>query len=184
MPISRPSTPSARNQPDRWRPSPASCCSHPITSTSRSTPKTTPTILLHYENGVRGVVTVAQVCSGRKNRLFFEINGSKSSLAWDGERPNELWIGHRTAAQPGADQRPLAAEPEARQTASYPGGHNEGFPDTFKQLYKKGLRLYLRRRLHQEPRISPPSPMVTMRWCCARRSRRAPKKASGSKSNR
>ena len=55
------------------------------------------TILLHYENGVRGVVTVAQVCSGRKNRLFFEINGSKSSLAWDGERPNELWIGHRTA---------------------------------------------------------------------------------------
>ena len=51
---------------------------------------------MHYENGVRGVLTVSQVSSGRKNRLFYEINGSKSSLAWDSERPNELWIGHRT----------------------------------------------------------------------------------------
>jgi predicted dehydrogenase len=27
--------------------------------------------------------------------------------------------------------------PEARAVSSYPGGHNEGFPDTFKQLYAK-----------------------------------------------
>jgi predicted dehydrogenase len=95
------------------------------------------TILLHYENGVRGVVTVAQLCSGRKNRLFFEINGSKSSLAWDGERPNELWIGNRTAPNQVLIKDPALLSPEARQTASYPGGHTEGFPDTFKQLYKK-----------------------------------------------
>jgi predicted dehydrogenase len=95
------------------------------------------TILLHYENGVRGVVTVAQVCSGRKNRVFFEINGSKSSLAWDGERPNELWIGNRTAPNQFLMKDPSLMTPEARQTVSYPGGHAEGFPDTFKQLYKK-----------------------------------------------
>lgn len=95
------------------------------------------TILLHYENGVRGVVTVAQVCSGRKNRLFFEINGSKSSLAWDGERPNELWIGHRTDPNQILLKDPSLLSPEARETAAYPGGHTEGFPDTFKQLYKK-----------------------------------------------
>ncbi len=95
------------------------------------------TILLHYENGVRGVVTVSQVCSGRKNRLFFEINGSKSSVAWDGERPNELWIGHRTDPNQVLLKDPSLLSPEARQTASYPGGHAEGFPDTFKQLYKK-----------------------------------------------
>ena len=95
------------------------------------------TILLHYENGVRGVVTVAQVCSGRKNRLFFEINGSKSSLVWDGERPNELWMGNRTSPNQVVMKDPSLLLPEARQTASYPGGHIEGFPDTFKQLYKK-----------------------------------------------
>ena len=95
------------------------------------------TILLHYENGVSGVLTVAQVCSGRKNRIFFEINGSKSSLVWDGERPNELWIGNRTAANQVLMKDPSLLAPEARETAAYPGGHNEGFPDTFKQLYKK-----------------------------------------------
>lgn len=95
------------------------------------------TILLHYENGVRGVLTVSQISSGRKNRLFFEINGAKSSLGWDSERPNELWIGHRTEPNQILLKDPSLLSPEARSTASYPGGHNEGFPDTFKQLYTK-----------------------------------------------
>jgi predicted dehydrogenase len=95
------------------------------------------TIILHYENGVRGVLTVSQVSSGRKNRLFYEINGSKSSLAWDSERPNELWVGHRTAPNQILMKDPSLLSPQARETVSYPGGHNEGFPDTFKQLYIK-----------------------------------------------
>ena len=95
------------------------------------------TIILHYENGVRGVLTVSQVSSGRKNRLFYEINGSKSSLGWDSERPNELWIGHRQAPNQILMKDPSLLSPQARGTTSYPGGHNEGFPDTFKQLYIK-----------------------------------------------
>ena len=95
------------------------------------------TILLHYENGVLGVLTVSQVSSGRKNRLFYEINGSKSSLSWNSERPNELWVGHRTEANQVLMKDPSLLSPGAQVTASYPGGHNEGFPDTFKQLYAK-----------------------------------------------
>lgn len=95
------------------------------------------TMILHYENGVRGVLTVSQVSSGRKNRLFYEINGSKSSLAWDSEKPNELWIGHRTEPNQTLMKDPSLLSPEARAVTSYPGGHNEGFPDTFKQLYAK-----------------------------------------------
>jgi predicted dehydrogenase len=95
------------------------------------------TILLHYENGVRGVLTVSQVSSGRKNRLFYEINGSKSSLSWDSERPNEMWIGQRSGPNQTLMKDPSLLSPEARAVTSYPGGHNEGFPDTFKQLYAK-----------------------------------------------
>ncbi len=95
------------------------------------------TIMLHYENGVRGVVTVAQVCSGRKNRLFFEISGSKSSVAWDGERPNELWVGHRAGPNQVVMKDPSLLSEEARAVAGYPGGHAEGFPDTFKQFSRK-----------------------------------------------
>jgi predicted dehydrogenase len=95
------------------------------------------TIILHYENGVRGVLTVSQVSSGRKNRLFYEINGSKSSLAWDSEKSNELWIGQRAEPNQVLMKDPALLSAEARAVASYPGGHNEGFPDTFKQLYAK-----------------------------------------------
>ena len=94
-------------------------------------------ILLHYENGVRGILTVSQVSSGRKNRIFFEINGSQSSLVWNGERPNELWIGNRSEANQLLMKDPSLLSPDAQAASSYPGGHNEGFPDTFKQLYNK-----------------------------------------------
>jgi predicted dehydrogenase len=95
------------------------------------------TVVLHYANGVRGVLTVSQVSSGRKNRLFYEINGSKSSLAWDSEHPNELWIGQRSMPNEVLMKDPSLLSPAARSVTSYPGGHNEGFPDTFKQLYAK-----------------------------------------------
>jgi predicted dehydrogenase len=109
------------------------------------------TILLHYENGVRGVLTVSQVSSGRKNRLFYEINGSKSSLVWNSERPNELWVGHRTEANQVLMKDPSLLSPEAQTTVSYPGGHNEGFPDTFKQLYAKVYHYILAGNYTQTP---------------------------------
>ena len=108
-------------------------------------------ILLHYQNGVRGVLTVSQVSAGRKNRLYYEISGSKSSLAWDSERPNELWIGQRTAANQLLLKDPSLLSPEARAVTSYPGGHNEGFPDTFKQLYAKVYAYILAGDYNQKP---------------------------------
>ena len=93
-------------------------------------------VLLRYTNGARGVMTVSQISAGRKNQLRFEINGAQSSLAWDGERPNELWIGHRNRPNEQLLKDPSLLAPEAQPFASYPGGHNEGYPDTFKQLYR------------------------------------------------
>jgi predicted dehydrogenase len=92
-------------------------------------------ILLQFSAGARGVLTVSQVSAGRKNRLYFEISGSKSALAWDGERPNELWLGRRDGPNEVLIKDPSLLAPEARRFASYPGGHAEGFSDTFKQLY-------------------------------------------------
>jgi len=91
-------------------------------------------VLIKFENGARGVMTVSQVSSGRKNRLFFEINGSKSSLVWDSEIPNQLMIGHRPEPNQLLIKDPSLMSQTAQWTASYPGGHPEGFPDTFKKL--------------------------------------------------
>jgi predicted dehydrogenase len=83
-------------------------------------------ILLRFSGGARGVFTVSQVSAGRKNRLSFEIDGSSSALAWVSEQPEELWIGHR--------DRPN--ELLLREHGDYPPGHAQGFPDTFKALYR------------------------------------------------
>ncbi len=100
-------------------------------------------ILLRFKGGARGVVTVSQVSAGRKNRLYYEIDGAKSALSWDSECPNEMWIGHRERPNELLMKDPSLLSDEARQFTSYPGGHNEGFPDTFKQHFMAVYR-YIR----------------------------------------
>jgi predicted dehydrogenase len=93
-------------------------------------------VLLHFRGGARGGFTVSQVMAGRKNSLRFEVAGSKGSLAWDSEHPNELWLGHRDRPNQLLIRDPALLHAAVRPCASFPGGHNEGFPDTFKQLFR------------------------------------------------
>ena len=94
------------------------------------------TILLRYEDGARGALAVSQVSPGRKNSLVFEIDGSSSSAAWNSERPDELWIGHRGRTNELLLRDPAILNDEGRRAASLPGGHAEGFADTFRALYE------------------------------------------------
>lgn len=93
-------------------------------------------VLLRFEQGARGVFAVSQVTAGRKNTVRFEIAGSKGALAWDSERPNELWLGRRERPNELLVRDPALLAQQVRPYANYPGGHNEGFPDTFKQLFR------------------------------------------------
>ena len=79
---------------------------------------------------------MSQVTAGRKNCLRFEIAGSKQALAWNSERPSELWIGRRDEPNELLLRDPALLSDSARRHTDYPGGHNEGFPDTFKQLFR------------------------------------------------
>ncbi len=93
-------------------------------------------VLLHFEEDLRGVMTVSQVSAGRKARLWFEIDGSKGSLAWNSESPNTLWIGRRDRTNEVLPKDPALLSPAARGFAAYPGGHAEGYADTFVQLFR------------------------------------------------
>lgn len=94
-------------------------------------------VLLRFDNGNRGSVTVSQVAAGRKNQLKLEIAGSKQTFAWNSESPNELWVGNRNTSNQLLMRDPSLAYPEASAIMSFPGGHNEGFPDTSKQMFKE-----------------------------------------------
>jgi predicted dehydrogenase len=97
-------------------------------------------ILLRFDGGARGCLTVSQVAAGRKNHNAFEINGARSSLAWHSERVDEIWIGHRDKASELMLKDPSTMTPGGRAAAEAPGGHAEGFRSTFKQLYKRVYR--------------------------------------------
>lgn len=93
-------------------------------------------ILLRFRGGARGSVTVSQVTAGRKNCLRLDVAGHAAALAWDSEEPNVLHVGHRDRSNERVTRDPALLSATARPFADYPGGHAEGFPDTFKQLYK------------------------------------------------
>ena len=93
-------------------------------------------VMLRLEDGTRGMMWVSQVTAGRKNCLRFEIAGSKQSLYFDSESPNQLRVGHRDTANQILIRDPALMGEPARGATSYPGGHNEGFGDTFKQLFR------------------------------------------------
>ncbi len=93
-------------------------------------------VLIRFKGGARASLLVSQVTAGRKNRLEYEVSASRAAIQWISESPNELWIGSREKANEVLLRDPSLLGPEARKFANYPGGHNEGFPDTFKQVYR------------------------------------------------
>jgi predicted dehydrogenase len=96
----------------------------------------TATILLRFANGARGSVAVSQISPGRKNSLQWEIDGSEAAAAWDSEMPDHLWIGHRDRPNEVLLRNPALMGAAGRAAAALPGGHVEGFGDTFGALFR------------------------------------------------
>ena len=93
-------------------------------------------VLLRFEANLRGIMMVSQVSAGHKASLSFEVNGSEGSLAWNSESPNHMWVGHRNQPNQEMLKDPSLMMPAAQPYSAYPGGHQEGYPDTFLQLFK------------------------------------------------
>jgi predicted dehydrogenase len=100
-------------------------------------------ILLRYEGGARGAVTISQVSAGEKNSVRYEVAGSEASLSWHSQRPDQLIIGHRDRPNEMMYRDPMNSAPEASRNMLYPVGHVEGFPDTFRALFSQVYRAVL-----------------------------------------
>ncbi len=94
-------------------------------------------VLMRFKSGARGSFTVNQAAAGRKNSMRIEIYGSRASVYFDSERPNELWIGKRDTPNCMMLKDAALVYPDAGEIIGYPGGHTEGFADTFKQCFGK-----------------------------------------------
>jgi predicted dehydrogenase len=93
-------------------------------------------ILLRFDNGARGSVTTSQVSHGRKNAMSWEISGASASASWHSEHPDHLWLGHRDEPNQMLQRDPGLMNVTGSAAASLPGGHVEGFGDTFFALFR------------------------------------------------
>ncbi|MFL6445000.1 MAG: Gfo/Idh/MocA family protein [Candidatus Sulfotelmatobacter sp.] len=94
-------------------------------------------VVFRMGDRTRGAMTASQVSAGRKNGLSIEIYGTKASVAWNQERPDELWVGHRDSGNSIFVKDPSLLTGKARGYADLPGGHSEGYDDTFKQVFRR-----------------------------------------------
>ena len=92
------------------------------------------TILMRFDGGAKGAVSVGQVCAGHKNDIWFEVNGARASLRWQQERQNELWLGQRHTPNVTMAKDPALLSPAAAPYAHLPGGHQEGWADAFRNV--------------------------------------------------
>jgi predicted dehydrogenase len=88
------------------------------------------TVLFETRTGVLGSVVISQVSHGRKNRLWFEVDGSVCSVSFDQEHPESLWVGGRAESRT-VVRDPAHLAPAAARYATLPAGHPQGYGDCF-----------------------------------------------------
>jgi predicted dehydrogenase len=82
------------------------------------------------DTGAVGNLLVSQVAPGRKNRLMIEISGTESTVQFDQEAPEKLWLGKRAGSEM-LVRDPDALSPEAARLSVLPAGHPQGYQDAF-----------------------------------------------------
>jgi predicted dehydrogenase len=82
------------------------------------------------ENGVPANVVVSQVAPGRRNRLWFELDGTEASAVFDQEDPERAWIG-RSGAATILSRGSGDVSADQKRLSFLPGGHAQGYQDAF-----------------------------------------------------
>lgn len=94
-------------------------------------------ILLRYPDGARGVMSTSQISRGHRGTLWWDMSGTDASAAWHADRPEQLWIGHRDAPNQIMLRDPSMMNPMGIAASTLPGGHSEGFADTFHAFFRQ-----------------------------------------------
>ncbi|NHN31427.1 Gfo/Idh/MocA family oxidoreductase [Paenibacillus agricola] len=91
-------------------------------------------VLVKFNNGARGVLTVSQVSAGKKNALGISLDGSIASGAWEQEEPCKLTLGYRDKPGETVMRDSNLVKKQAIPFVHYPSGHVEGWADSLKNM--------------------------------------------------
>lgn len=93
-------------------------------------------VLLHFNNGAKGILHASQICAGEENNLNIRVYGEKGGLEWRQMEPNTLivkWLDKQTQIYR-TGIAPLY--PESLAHTRIPGGHPEGYLEAFANIYR------------------------------------------------
>ncbi len=95
------------------------------------------TAVIRYENGGLGTVTASQISHGRENDFEIEIDGTKGSLRWRQENPNEMIVRRNGSPHQIYTRDPNGSHTNAAGAAAcrLPAGHPEAFFEAFANIY-------------------------------------------------
>ncbi|MFB9056395.1 Gfo/Idh/MocA family protein [Mariniflexile ostreae] len=93
-------------------------------------------MLIRMTNGAKGSISISQIALGEENNLAIKVYGTKGSLEWHQENPNELitrWLDEpKKVYTPNGN----GLHPEALNVSRIPAGHPEGYLEAFATIYK------------------------------------------------
>ena len=89
-----------------------------------------------FANGVHANASISQVAAGWKCDLYVGIYGTKGSVQWSLQQPNEIVLGRRDEPNQILQRGTAGFSTDVAGFTDYPGGHPEGFPDSHKMHYR------------------------------------------------
>jgi predicted dehydrogenase len=94
------------------------------------------TVLLRFDNNLKGVIRASQVCAGEENNLAIGVYGSTGSLKWSQENPNYLYL--LSSSEPIKIYKPAHAYNGEFTEVSHTmkAGHPEGYYEALANIYK------------------------------------------------
>lgn len=103
---------------------------HPERAGTEVTTEDAAVLVVEMTSGAVGSLMVSQVNAGRKNSLTLELAGTESSVAFDQEHPDELWLGGAEATRV-VSRDPGVLGDDAGRLSVVPSGHPMGYRDAF-----------------------------------------------------
>ncbi len=97
-------------------------------------------VLIHYENGARGILYASQISVGEENNLQIRIYGTDAALRWSQEHPNWLHVGYPDGPEEIFKRGNAYLAPVAQHNTRIPAGHPEAFLEAFANVYRNAGR--------------------------------------------
>ena len=92
-------------------------------------------VLVRFKGGAKGIIYASQVSNGDENDLNIRVYGTKKSIEWHQEEPNDLLVKDARAPRQVWRRGNDYVTGAAAENTRIPFGHPEGFIEAFANVY-------------------------------------------------